>query len=205
MIFPIGDDNTDRTSFPIVNVTLIAINVAVFVLLQGLGSNTDFTFAFSTVPAEIIKGVDLKTPDEPVRVNTPEGPRQVLRPGLKETPVPVYLTLLSSMFMHGGIAHLLGNMWFLWIFGDNMEDEMGHVGFLIFYLLAGLAAGFGQIAAAPYSNIPMVGASGAIAGTSRSPGWGVVASSTSTSRVPSSTGTVRDGTASVTSSASAGC
>ncbi|PSL20057.1 rhomboid family intramembrane serine protease [Shimia abyssi] len=73
-------------------------------------------------------------------------------------------TLISSMFLHGGWMHLLGNMLFLWIFGDNMEDEMGHVGFLIFYVLSGLGAGAAQIAADPYSNIPMIGASGAIAG-----------------------------------------
>ena len=73
-------------------------------------------------------------------------------------------TLITSMFLHGGFMHLAGNMLFLWIFGDNLEDEMGHVGFLVFYLLAGLAAGLGQMAANPYSNVPMVGASGAIAG-----------------------------------------
>ncbi|SFL96772.1 rhomboid family intramembrane serine protease [Shimia aestuarii] len=73
-------------------------------------------------------------------------------------------TLITSMFLHGGFMHLAGNMLFLWIFGDNLEDEMGHVGFLVFYLLSGLAASAGQIVAAPFSNIPMVGASGAIAG-----------------------------------------
>ncbi len=72
--------------------------------------------------------------------------------------------LLTSMFLHGGWMHLLGNMLFLWIFGDNLEDEMGHLGFLAFYLLSGLGADFAQIAADPYSQIPMVGASGAIAG-----------------------------------------
>ncbi len=72
--------------------------------------------------------------------------------------------LITSMFLHGGWMHLLGNMLFLWIFGDNLEDEMGHVGFLLFYLLAGLGAAFAQISADPGSLIPMVGASGAIAG-----------------------------------------
>ncbi|MDA5555358.1 rhomboid family intramembrane serine protease [Shimia sp. MMG029] len=72
--------------------------------------------------------------------------------------------LFSSMFLHGGWMHLFGNMLFLWIFGDNLEDEMGHLGFLIFYILSGLGAGFAQIAADPDSIIPMVGASGAIAG-----------------------------------------
>lgn len=75
-----------------------------------------------------------------------------------------YLTLLTSMFLHGGWMHLLGNMLFLWIFGDNLEDEMGHLGFLLFYLLSGLAAAAAQVAMGPGSPVPMVGASGAIAG-----------------------------------------
>ena len=73
-------------------------------------------------------------------------------------------TVLTSMFLHGGWMHLVGNMLFLWIFGDNMEDEMGHVGFLVFYLASGAAAALGQIVSSPYSAVPMVGASGAIAG-----------------------------------------
>lgn len=75
-----------------------------------------------------------------------------------------FATLLSSMFLHAGWLHLLGNMLFLWIYGDNLEDEMGHGGFLLFYLLGGLAAAFAQVAMDPFSDIPMVGASGAIAG-----------------------------------------
>lgn len=74
------------------------------------------------------------------------------------------LGLFTSMFLHGGFMHLAGNMLFLWIFGDNMEDEMGHVGFALFYVLAGLAAGMAQVLSEPYSHIPTVGASGAIAG-----------------------------------------
>ena len=73
-------------------------------------------------------------------------------------------TFLTSMFLHGGIMHLAGNMLFLWVFGDNMEDQMGHLGFLLFYLASGLAAAFAQVASAPDSIVPMVGASGAIAG-----------------------------------------
>lgn len=75
-----------------------------------------------------------------------------------------WYTVLTSMFLHGGWMHIFGNMLFLWIFGDNLEDEMGHLGFLAFYLLSGLAAAAGQVAMAPYSPVPMVGASGAIAG-----------------------------------------
>lgn len=75
-----------------------------------------------------------------------------------------WMPVLTSMFLHGGLLHLAGNMLFLWIFGDNMEDEMGHVGFLAFYLACGIAAALMQVMAAPYSRVPMVGASGAIAG-----------------------------------------
>lgn len=74
------------------------------------------------------------------------------------------LSLITSMFLHGGFAHIVGNMWFLWVFGDNVESTMGHVRFLVFYILCGLAAGFAQITINPDSIIPMVGASGAIAG-----------------------------------------
>ena len=110
MVFPIADDNSDRTSFPVVNVALIVANVLVFVLLQGTGSNVNFTYAFSAVPAEIAAGQDLVTEDDTIQMDTADGPRQVRVPGLQPTPIPVYLTLLTSMFMHGGIAHLLGNM-----------------------------------------------------------------------------------------------
>ena len=75
-----------------------------------------------------------------------------------------YSALITSMFLHGGWLHLAGNMLFLWIFGDNIEDELGHVKYLLFYLACGIAAGFAQVISAPYSNVPMVGASGAIAG-----------------------------------------
>src|SRR5262245_11767364 len=95
MVFPISDADSDRTVFPIVNVALIAINALVFVFLQGLGTNEDFTMAYSAVPAEIVTGRDLVTEDETVQVNTDEGPEQVVVPGLKKTPIPVYLTLLT--------------------------------------------------------------------------------------------------------------
>src|SRR5687767_14647276 len=120
MVFPLYDDNTDRSTTPFVNYALLALNIFVFVVLQKLGSDTQFTYAFSTVPLEIMSGNDIVT--EP-RVVEYAGQR-VLVPGLGETPGSVYLTLLTSMFMHGGIAHLLGNMLFLWIFGDNIEDRL---------------------------------------------------------------------------------
>lgn len=167
MIFPIGDDNRDRTEFPVVNVTLIALNILVFVVFQGMGGNDRFTYAYSTVPAEIVSGTDKITEDREVRVNTVDGPVLVTMPGLQETPIPVYLTLLTSMFMHGGIAHLLGNMWFLWIFGDNIEQDLGKLRYTLFYLLTGILASLTHVvfnSTGESAMIPSLGASGAISG-----------------------------------------
>lgn len=167
MVFPIGDDNSDRTQFPIVTVVLIAINALVFVALQGAGSNEGFTLAFSTVPAEIASGKDLITEDKLVRYDTPAGPIEQTMPGLRKTPGSVYLTLLTSMFMHGGWMHLLGNMWFLWIFGDNIEQDLGRARYIAFYLLCGLAASLAHVLVSLGSDsaeIPSLGASGAISG-----------------------------------------
>ena len=168
MLFPIGDENSDRTTTPIVNYVLILLNILVFVFLQGIGSNETFTYAFSTVPAEILSGRDIIT--RPVVIEQFTG--QVIEmPGLQRTPIPVYLTLITSMFMHGGIAHIFGNMLFLWIFGDNIENRLGHLRYLLFYLtcgvLAGLAHVFATAATAGSENsllVPSLGASGAISG-----------------------------------------
>ncbi len=151
MLFPIGDDNTQRTIVPLVTYTLIAINVVVYFLLQ---SSEAFTYGYSVVPAEITRGEDL---DTVVRIG---GQALRLYPG----PAPVYLTLISAMFMHGGIGHLFGNMLYLWIFGDNVEDSMGHGKFLTFYLICGVLASAAHIFFAPNSIVPSLGASGAIAG-----------------------------------------
>lgn len=167
MVFPIGDDNTGRTTFPIVNIALIVANVLVFVFWQGLGKNDRFTFAYATVPAEILSGKDLVSADRVMRMETVVGVQDVRVPGLQQTPIHVYLTLLSSMFMHGGIAHLLGNMWFLWIFGDNIEHDLGRLGYLIFYLACGIVASLAHVflnTSGPSSLIPSLGASGAISG-----------------------------------------
>jgi membrane associated rhomboid family serine protease len=167
MVFPIGDDNTDRAQFPVVTVVLIALNVLVFIALQGAGSNEAFTMAFSTVPAEIASGKDLVTEDKLVRYDTPAGAVEATMPGLRKTPGSVYLTLLTSMFMHGGWMHLLGNMWFLWIFGDNIEQDLGRGRYIAFYLLSGLAASLAHVIVSLGSEaaqIPSLGASGAISG-----------------------------------------
>ncbi len=166
MVVPIADDNTDRTIVPAVNYLLIAVNVFVFVVLQGFGENDRFTYAFATVPAEIRTGKDLTTEPQ-VRQDPITGIRFKV-PGHERTPISVYLTLLTSMFLHGSIAHLLGNMLFLWIFGDNIEDRLGHVRYLVFYLVCGLLASLAHVmttyAYGGDPEIPSLGASGAISG-----------------------------------------
>jgi len=166
MLFPIGDDNSDRSSTPIVNYILIAINVLVFVFFQGMGANDSFTYAFSTVPREIVTGQDQVT--APRTIEDPVSGDKFQAPGLQPTPFTVYITLLTSMFMHGGWAHLFGNMLFLWIFGDNLENVMGHARYLIFYLLCGLIASlahvFTTVAFGGNQLVPSLGASGAISG-----------------------------------------
>jgi membrane associated rhomboid family serine protease len=158
-MFPIGDDDTDRTITPIVNYAFIGINILVFVLLQQLGSNDAFTYAFSLVPKEITSGIDISG----VQVVS-DGMGNTGKIQLFPTPLPVYFNFISSMFMHGGFAHLFGNMLFLWVFGDNLENLLGHVRYAIFYLLCGIAAALGQIVLDTGSIIPMLGASGAISG-----------------------------------------
>ena len=158
-MFPIGDDNTDRTITPIVNYAIIGLNILVFALLQGLGGNDAFTYAFSLVPKEVTTGIDITG-------------LQIVRDSMGNTgeiqhfatPLPVYFNFLSSMFMHGSIAHIFGNMLFLWIFGDNLENLLGHVRYAIFYILCGFAAALAQIFMDSDSIIPMLGASGAISG-----------------------------------------
>jgi membrane associated rhomboid family serine protease len=165
-MFPIGDDNRDRTITPWVNYLLLAANLAVFFLLQGGGANDRFTYAFSTVPAEIVSGRDIVTDDRIVR--DPVSGDRFRAPGLQPTPISVYLTLLTSMFMHGGFAHILGNMLYLWIFGDNLEDRMGHARYLWFYLICGILAGlahvFTTVGFGSNAMVPSLGASGAISG-----------------------------------------
>src|SRR5687767_6930966 len=99
MVFPIGDDNSDRRSFPVVTYVLIAINIAVFVFFQGMGANDRFTYAYAAVPAEILSGEDKVTEDRVM--HEPVTGQQVRIPGLQPIPFPVYITLLTSMFMHG--------------------------------------------------------------------------------------------------------
>lgn len=136
-MFPLRD-NVSVRRFPIVVLLLILINVVIFLFEAFLGpAAMVLTETFGVIPA---------------RLTTQWGDPWVL------------LTLFTSMYLHGGWAHVLGNMWYLWIFGDNIEDRMGRVRFFVFYTLCGVIANLLQVVAAPASEIPMIGASGAIAG-----------------------------------------
>jgi membrane associated rhomboid family serine protease len=143
MLIPIRDENPTRR-FPIVTVALIAINVAVFVYMLQLPSETalnNFISKFALFPGTI---TGLHMAGSPVQ--------------------PVYLTVITSMFLHGGFLHIIFNMLFLWIFGNNVEDVLGRSKFIAFYLLAGTAGAFAHIATDPSSAVPTLGASGAISG-----------------------------------------
>ena len=152
-MFPIRDDNPHFLT-PVVTVGLIALNALVWVLAQGLGFEPSLSRSICSlglIPAELLQSL-------------PAGASL-----LREAPcviggVPSLHSPLTSMFLHGGWFHILGNMWFLWIFGNNVEDSMGHARFAVFYLLCGLVAAALQVVSDPDSVVPMVGASGAIGG-----------------------------------------
>lgn len=154
-MFPYRDDNpTLRT--PVVTWLLIAANVAVWVLVQGMGTGPALAKSvceLALIPAELLGRVG---PGTVVRL----GPDASCELGLAAT----WFTPLTSMFLHGGWFHLIGNMWFLHVFGNNVEDSMGHGRYLGFYILCGLVAAAAQTLVHPGSTIPMLGASGAIGG-----------------------------------------
>jgi len=166
MLMPVGDDNSDRRLKPFVNYLLIAVNIFVFIFFQGLGTNEKFTYAFSTVPEEIVTGKDIVTEDQ--IYEDPVTTERFKVSGLQPTPLSVYITLITSMFMHGGFAHIFGNMLFLMIFGDNIENRVGHFRYLIFYLVCGIIASlahvFVSVSMGSSTLIPSLGASGAISG-----------------------------------------
>ena len=166
MIMPLYDDNSQRIRTPFVNYTLIAINIFVFVMFQNFGENERFVYTFSAVPAEIISGKDIQS--SPTVLGKTRSGEEIIRPGLEPTPFTVYITLITSMFMHGGIGHILGNMLFLWIFGDNVEDRLGHLQYLLFYIIVGILASLAHVATCVLLQsdllTPSLGASGAISG-----------------------------------------
>lgn len=144
-MFPIRDDNPQLNT-PYATYLLIGLNVFCWIVLQGFGMEpalTSSVCSYGLIPADLF--------------DTPAS-GQVCPPG------GGWDGVISSMFMHGGWMHIIGNMWFLWVFGDNVEDAMGPVRFLVFYLICGFAAAAAQVMAGPGSPIPMVGASGAIGG-----------------------------------------
>ncbi|MEO7396775.1 MAG: rhomboid family intramembrane serine protease [Candidatus Limnocylindria bacterium] len=159
-MFPIGDENERGHGPAFVSLAFIGLNIAVFLLLQSAGgpSGEEFTYGYSAVPFEITNNVDLVGAEEITIDGTPVPIPQ--EPG----PSPIFLTLLTSMFMHGGWLHIGGNLLFLWIFGDNVEHRIGHIPYLAFYLVAGVIASLAQILMSPDSIIPTLGASGAISG-----------------------------------------
>ena len=167
MVLPLFDDNSNRRRFPIINYALIVINVLVFVGPQRMGTKAgdEFTYSFSMVPKRIMTGENERIV---LQFDHPVTGAPVDEIVINPTPGSVYLTLLTSMFMHGGWAHLLGNMLFLWIFGDNVEDYLGRVRYIIFYLACGIVASYAQIFmtyVTPHNMlIPCLGASGAISG-----------------------------------------
>ncbi|RYY71049.1 MAG: rhomboid family intramembrane serine protease [Chitinophagaceae bacterium] len=136
---------------PYVNIALIILNIFVYVYYQGFGADNAFTFSYATIPAEILTGQDV-----------------VYEGGIGVTPIPVHLTMFTAMFMHGSIMHLAGNMLFLWVFGDNLENVMGHFKYLVFYLLTGLIATLCHVFSSQLFGgdiyVPSLGASGAISG-----------------------------------------
>src|SRR5947207_15069452 len=133
-MLPLGDDDSDRRTFPIVNYAIIAVNILVFILFELTNPNLDaFLTRWGTIPAQIVAS-------------------------------KVLVTLITSMFLHANLLHIAGNMLFLWIFGDNVEDAFGHVLYLIFYFICGIVASLAQVLVSPGSTVPGVGASGAIAG-----------------------------------------
>ncbi len=156
-MIPVGDESNPRGGLPIVNVAIIGLNVAVFLFLQ-LPSDA-FTLGYSAIPFEITHGRDLIGP---AVVQLADGSRETIveAPG----PSPIWLTLLTSTFMHGGWAHLFGNMLFLYIFGDNVEESFGPALYLAFYLVVGVIASAAHVLANADSVIPSLGASGAISG-----------------------------------------
>jgi membrane associated rhomboid family serine protease len=153
-MFPIRDDNPTLGT-PAITVVLIGLNVAAWILVQGMGAEPTLSRSvceLGLIPGEFLgripEGYTLPMSRE---LSCVVGERHIYTP-------------LTSMFLHGGWLHLIGNMWFLWLFGNNVEDSMGHGRYLIFYVLSGLAAAATQTLVNPNSAIPMVGASGAISG-----------------------------------------
>ena len=154
-MFPYRDENPQFYT-PLVTISFIVLNVLAWVFIQGMGAEPALSSSVCRLglsPADVLERIrdQVSSPLSPERTCVISGERQ-------------WYTPFTSMFMHGSWFHLIGNMWFLWVFGNNVEDSMGHVRYAVFYLLCGLAAASAQALTDPNSLMPMVGASGAIGG-----------------------------------------
>lgn len=154
-MFPYKDENP-TLRVPVVTVAIIAVNLLAWILVQGAGAQGVLEQSVCTLGAIPARVLGTLPPGVPVRL----GQNMYCDPGR----FPAWATVFTSMFMHGGWLHLIGNMWFLWVFGNNIEDSTGRFRFVAFYLLCGVAAALTQSLLDPGSRIPMVGASGAISG-----------------------------------------
>ena len=172
-MIPINDSDLKRDTFPFVNISIIIACTAVFIYELTLGglSKDVFFYQFGLIPHELFKGVDfswlssqgLLTAEQLAGENTALLEQQGYIIDI-QSPVPTWATMFTSMFVHGDWMHFLFNMIFLWVFGDNIEDKFGHFRYLIFYLGAGVVACLLQAVTDTSSEIPTIGASGAIAG-----------------------------------------
>ncbi len=184
-MIPLRDENPTRR-LPVVTVLLILINIGIYFLVQPQGQQllgqvdvdmsdpdlvdreaTRFNFEYAAIPCEVITGEPLSPEELPTSAGAEQCSRDQGRGGASEPVFPekqVWLAVLFSMFFHGSLLHLGGNLLFLWVFGNNIEDHLGPVRYLAFYLVAGIVATGAHILVQPGSTIPMVGASGAVAG-----------------------------------------
>ncbi|MDA1162861.1 MAG: rhomboid family intramembrane serine protease [Planctomycetota bacterium] len=164
-MLPLRDNIPSRTT-PVVNYLMIAIcSLVFFEQVNREPGEPSLVEQYGMIPARVsdsgatVKIVESRHVETPFGIQTTE-----LERPLAPSAVPPWTTLLTCVFLHGGWMHFFGNMWFLWIFGDNVEDRYGHLGYLIFYLFCGVAASATHFAASPTSIVPTIGASGAIAG-----------------------------------------
>jgi membrane associated rhomboid family serine protease len=169
MFFPFLDENPARTT-PFVNWALIAINFVALIWMSALdpAAGQDLVYQRGFVPVRISQLIDRRPILITVQAEAPDpqAPVPVREPAsLRLEPIPsqIIATMFTSMFMHGGWMHLMGNMWFLWLFGNNVEDRLGHFLYVVFYLLGGLAALGCHWLTDPQSGVPVIGASGAVA------------------------------------------
>ncbi len=161
-VFPLRDDISSHR-FPVVNYAMIGLCVIVFILQTS--SPDGLVGEFGMIPARISHPGQELIVQRPTTVQTPLGrTKVVVEERIPETTFHPFTTLMSCIFLHGSLMHLLGNIWFLYVFGDNVEDRMGPFGYLFFYLSSGIVASLAHFAFQPNSDVPTIGASGAVAG-----------------------------------------